>query len=1038
MTLIVILTLVSKVCVMAWTEPQEYPPAGNVPAPINAGSVSQTKTGGLQLSTPDLSAIDDATGNWFKLSGGYEYTYAEAKAICEGQGARLAYYSEIVDAFNNGANSCSWGWIDEGFVVYPVQDGAGAGCGGSIGGVRVAYPVLTNDSSGYCARDSLTVKGSLDASGIITTKGLLLSQGQNDDEMYLGLSSDLSNTDKINLNLTGSGNVIFNTTGNVGIGDTDPIEGKLVVRGGNIYLPDFLSTNNDFAATVGYVNSAIIGSDSYCQSGYEADIVSGSWYRIASNSGNRANAQFTLTDQIAGGGHSALTFRAGTSFSNDAGVSFTLLNHNIYSVPTFTKIRILQATTYDPQYLEVYIERTGTVNFQICDNLQTYGWVPLNWEAGSVPVGYTSRIYDIDKLFVVGDYDDRLTINRGGKIGINNPNPVSVLDVIGDISATQDVCTDLSGGVCLSDVLSGVVSGSGVQNYITKWGADSGDLVSSLFYDNGTNIGIGTVTPEAQLHLNRSSNTDYNLYIKNGGGVAQGMLISGGNFGNDASLLKVTNYDESNTLLHVTDSGVGIGGDPLSGYIMDVNGQVRMSNYYVFTRFYETDATAGDYWALAGEAGDFSLKKHDASIPGWIDSLYLKSDGNVGIGDTTPSYDLDVSGDINASSQLCIAGDCKSAWTDIGGTLDGSGSVNRITKWQDADTLADSVIYENASKIGIGTASPSSILDVVGNAEFGNGSFSNPWTLTDFVSIASNALSDKTGLLLNVFDGAQNSRVGLYVDAANKDLYLTNTWSASGDLNYRIARDRFYIKSDGKVGIGTTNPQNTLHVNGSARFDDQTQVRAGSIFNRFYETDAPDPNDFWVFQGTAGDFSVRRYDSSIPSWTTPLYLDANGNVGIGDENPSDFKLEVMGSIGPSGTGASYSLGSVTRPWDKLYVNTIDPVYEIDGEKYATYVSDFAGGVRTETSGIIVLGGSFKHVIDFDNLEKGSDLWLFWQTSNQDINNLIVILTCGFDGKAWYDKEKNKLIILTDKEGELSYRLTMPRKDDKEWNNLITE
>lgn len=41
----------------------------------------------------------------------------------------------------------------------------------------------------------------------------------------------------------------------------------------------------------------------------------------------------------------------------------------------------------------------------------------------------------------------------------------------------------------------GKVGGSGTLNYIPKWTPDGGTLGNSLMYDNGTNIGIGTITP---------------------------------------------------------------------------------------------------------------------------------------------------------------------------------------------------------------------------------------------------------------------------------------------------------------------------------------------------------------------------------------------------------------------------------------------------------------------------------------------------------------------------------------------------------------
>ena len=127
-------------------------------------------------------------------------------------------------------------------------------------------------------------------------------------------------------------------------------------------------------------------------------------------------------------------------------------------------------------------------------------------------------------------------------------------------------------------------------------------------------------------------------------------------------------------------------------------------------------------------------------------------------------------------------------------------------------------------------------------------------------------------------------------------------------------------------------------------------------------------------------------------------------------------------------------GSLTV--NKLYVTTIDPIYEIDGKKYATYVADFAGGVRTETSGVIQLNSETEYVIDFDNLEKGTDLWLFWETSNKEMDDLAVVISAGFEGKVWYDKQGHKLTIYGDEPGEVSYRLTLPRLDDEEWGNMV--
>ena len=44
----------------------------------------------------------------------------------------------------------------------------------------------------------------------------------------------------------------------------------------------------------------------------------------------------------------------------------------------------------------------------------------------------------------------------------------------------------------------GGVDGSGTANYITKW-SNTSTIGSSLIYDNGTNVGVGTTSPQGKL-----------------------------------------------------------------------------------------------------------------------------------------------------------------------------------------------------------------------------------------------------------------------------------------------------------------------------------------------------------------------------------------------------------------------------------------------------------------------------------------------------------------------------------------------------------
>ena len=50
-----------------------------------------------------------------------DYTYQQSKCKCESYGGRLATKGELIDAYNSGANWCTYGWTDNQSAYYPVQ-----------------------------------------------------------------------------------------------------------------------------------------------------------------------------------------------------------------------------------------------------------------------------------------------------------------------------------------------------------------------------------------------------------------------------------------------------------------------------------------------------------------------------------------------------------------------------------------------------------------------------------------------------------------------------------------------------------------------------------------------------------------------------------------------------------------------------------------------------------------------------------------------------------------------------------------------------
>lgn len=52
---------------------------------------------------------------------GNVYSYGDAKAVCKALGSRLATYSEVESAYQNGGEWCSYGWSDGQMALFPTQ-----------------------------------------------------------------------------------------------------------------------------------------------------------------------------------------------------------------------------------------------------------------------------------------------------------------------------------------------------------------------------------------------------------------------------------------------------------------------------------------------------------------------------------------------------------------------------------------------------------------------------------------------------------------------------------------------------------------------------------------------------------------------------------------------------------------------------------------------------------------------------------------------------------------------------------------------------
>ena len=315
----------------------------------------------------------------------------------------------------------------------------------------------------------------------------------------------------------------------------------------------------------------------------------------------------------------------------------------------------------------------------------------------------------------------------------------------------------------------------------------------------------------------------------------------------------------------------------------------------------------------------FFTSQGDTSSANLTEKMILTADGNLGIGTTSPSQALDVSGSITLTGDIYLAENKKiyfdSTDTYIYADTDSSedlkiGADGHIELEPDNDLIVKAGTTEyvrfdgSTQRVGIGTTSPQTPLHVVGNVMITN---------TD----SDNTVKDSRILARTYTNNDYNLIYG-YADATTNRLYLgggTGTGEPATDIRFFTAAlnadtdasgtEKARFDSAGHFLIGTTSYSGTAsHAALEVSHGTQANLRVTDSSASASSDFAQSENDTYIVNRKSGGDMKFRVNGSNEIMT---FDGTNQRVGIGDTTPST-KLEVAGTI--TATGLNLQNGSL--------------------------------------------------------------------------------------------------------------------------------
>jgi hypothetical protein len=469
---------------------------------------------------------------------------------------------------------------------------------------------------------------------------------------------------------------------------------------------------------------------------------------------------------------------------------------------------------------------------------------------------------DNDQLKFYTADSEKMIIDTNGRVGIGTSSPSQALHVIGSIQATTQMNATTFFGNVIADTMNGTIT-TAAQPNITSVGT-----LTSLTTTG--NVGIGATSPSVPLEINRASPDNIAIFSRTDSTLVD-LAFSGSN-GYACMLANVSNNSYGIKIAAKHNSFPA--GNQDDGIFVRADGNVGIGTNAPYSKLhviknlrvgYEYDSKAGI--VLSDEDGFGGNYPNIQSITktGAINNLTLNPvGGNVGIGTNSPTYPLQIKGGATSAKacQLMIENlsynkGIEFRYKSVSGTtydfpqakIYTSGSsydtklhFSTAVGTTNANTTAVEVMtLDSAGNVGIGTNSPTYMLEVISEAQVSDPNFTPTYWYGSLYCGHTNG-------------GITLGRIG--------PTHTNCIQSRYGGAGSSLAINPF----GGNVGIGTTSPGDKLEVNSG-----NIILKGNTPRIKFYSNNGTYGNEILSNHSDSVNYGLQIYTPITSFWYSANY-----------------------------------------------------------------------------------------------------------------------------------------------------------------------